>query len=113
MNPGLLRHFVHLQRPTVVQSDEGESIETWITVRTIWIELLALTGSEFFAAQAVQATVQYRARCRAADVEDAATSWRIKTEDGRVLGITAKLVDDRDRSMSWLLLGELVTEEAT
>jgi len=110
LNTGDLRHFVHLQRPIETEGSEGDTERDWITVRTAWIGLRALSGSEFWQASAVQANVQYRAICRAPDVEDLDTSWRIKTEDGRILNVMGKLHDDRDRAATVLMLGENTTD---
>ena len=110
MDPGVLVNFVQLQKPTASAGAEGDTVRTWETVRTAWVRVIALTGQEFWLAQSVQAGVDYRVQCRAEDVEDLSTSWRILTEDGRVLHIRAKLVDDKDRAAAWLLCGSTPTD---
>lgn len=109
MNAGDLRHFVQLQRPVETQDAEGGTVRDWETVRSVWAQVRALSGQEFWAASAVQANVQYRVRFRALDVVDLDASWRIRLEDGRVLGIAAKLRDDTDRGSVLVLCGENTT----
>jgi SPP1 family predicted phage head-tail adaptor len=67
MRAGRLDRRVTLQQRTLAQDAQGQQIETWTDVDTVWASKRDLRGREFFAAEATNAEastvfeIRYRA----------------------------------------------------
>jgi len=66
---------VSLQSRSIVKDDFGQDTITWVDVCTVWAQVQAVRGREFFAAAQVQQeqTVKVRIRYRAGVL----TTWRL------------------------------------
>lgn len=64
MRAGELRHRVTVQAPVETQGLDGSVTVTWQDVATVWAQVAALSGREYFAAQATQSEVTHRVRIR-------------------------------------------------
>lgn len=53
MFSGRLRSRVTLQRRSVTRDTTGAEVETWADLATVWAEVEALLGREFWASQAI------------------------------------------------------------
>lgn len=59
MRAGRLNRYVTIQRRVETQNATGEVVWTWVDVCSVWAEIAAVSGREFFAAQQVQAMVTH------------------------------------------------------
>lgn len=59
MRAGRLSHRVTIQERTETQNATGEVEWTWVDVCSVWAEITAVSGREFFAAQQVQSNVSH------------------------------------------------------
>lgn len=66
MRPGRLRHRILVEQPVVDLDSDGEQVRTWVPVfnRLVSAEIIAVSGRELIAAQAVQSKVTTRIRVR-------------------------------------------------
>jgi len=64
MRPGQLRERVILQRNTPTTSSRGEKVDSWAAYATVWCEVLALRGREYYMAQQTNAEVQFKVSLR-------------------------------------------------
>ncbi|MDM9609235.1 phage head closure protein [Pseudomonas guariconensis] len=94
MLAGKLRYPVTIERPVDTRTPGGGFIRTWEAVSREWADIESISGSEFIAAQAVQAQTIYRIVLRYRP--DLITSWHIR-EGTKVYEITAVLPDARRR----------------
>ena len=94
MRAGKLRYPVAIEKPVDVQDEYGGMDRTWVEVSREWVDIESISGSEFIAAQALQAQTIYKINLRfRADLE---ASWRIR-EGVTLYEITAILPDSRRR----------------
>ena len=92
MKAGMLRHRITIQRKTVVRDSFGGETVTWADVATVWANIAAIGGREYFAAGQTLAestftvTMRYRS--------DVVPVWRlvhgVKTFDIQVVIPDAK-----------------------
>lgn len=64
MSIGKLRHRITLQTPTLTQDSLGVVSETWSDTATVYAQIEAISGREFFDAARVNAEVTHRIRIR-------------------------------------------------
>lgn len=96
MRAGKLRYPVAIEKPIDVQDQYGGMIRSWVEVSREWVDIESISGSEFIAAQALQAQTIYKINLRfRADLQ---ASWRIR-EGATLYDITAILPDSRRRRM--------------
>jgi SPP1 family predicted phage head-tail adaptor len=83
---------VILQSRSVTQDAAGQDAIVWVAVATVWAQVQALRGREFFAAAQMQmeTTVKVRMRYRA----DVLPTWRLLI-DGKAHDITAVITVGR------------------
>lgn len=55
---------VQIQRKAVTRASNGEEVVTWVLVATVWAEVRALRGEEFFAGAQMQNSVDHQVRLR-------------------------------------------------
>lgn len=86
MRAGELDQRITLQNRSVTQDTFGQDITVWVDVLTVWAQVQALRGREFFAAAQVQQekTLKVRIRYRS----DVSPTWRFIWQ-GRVHDITS------------------------
>lgn len=63
MRAGRLRNRIELQRVSETLVN-GEPVQTWTTLATVWAAVEPLAGRQFFAAQQTQAQVTHSIRIR-------------------------------------------------
>lgn len=75
MRAGSLDQRITLQQPVLSRDDYGHETISWQPAATVWANVQALRGREYFAAAAVQKelTIKIKIRHRA----DIANTWRI------------------------------------
>lgn len=59
MRAGRLNRNVTIQRRVETQNATGEVVWTWVDVCSVWAEIAAVTGREFFGAQQIQSSVTH------------------------------------------------------
>ena len=57
MNAGELTHLIVLQKKSLTQDDELNSIVTWLDWRTIWTSPLPKTGREYYKLATVNSEI--------------------------------------------------------
>lgn len=60
MRPGALRETVTIQKNTPVADSHGDRVDAWTTRATVYAEVLALRGREYYLAQQVNAEVEFK-----------------------------------------------------
>ena len=69
---GELRHRVTIQQKSISQDTYGAALETWSTLATVWANVEALSGREFFDSQQTVAQADHRITIRyRADIKPA------------------------------------------
>lgn len=70
MNIGKLRHRVEIQRLVdgVQDAQTGDVTRAWVTQRSVWASIDAVSGREYLSAQAAQSEVTSRITVRMTDV---------------------------------------------
>lgn len=78
MRAGLLDQRVTLQSRSEAADAMGQATITWVDIATVWAQVQALRGREFFAAAQVQAehTLKVRIRYRADVNETCRLVWQ-------------------------------------
>src|SRR5690606_11990147 len=70
---GDLRHKVQLQENQITQDPTtGEMVPSWVTVASVWAQVVPMSGREFLAASAEQSEVRGRITIRYREDVDAA-----------------------------------------
>ena len=88
---GDLRHKVQLQENQITQdSTTGEMVPSWVTVASVWAQVVPMSGREFLAASAEQSEVRGRMTIRYR--EDVDASMRVVYR-GKYYAIHAVLPD--------------------
>ncbi|MDP3059050.1 MAG: phage head closure protein [bacterium] len=64
MKIGELRHLITLQTPTITKDSLGVVSETWSDTASVYAQIEALSGREYFAVARVNAEVTHRVRIR-------------------------------------------------
>lgn len=64
MRAGQLNRRITLQAPVTGQDEYGQPLTGWTDVATVWASITDMTGREYIAAAAVQASVQTRITIR-------------------------------------------------
>lgn len=64
MRAGELRHRVTIQQKTTTQDTYGAPVETWAALATVWANVEALSGREFFDSQQTVAQADHRITIR-------------------------------------------------
>lgn len=102
---GSLRHKVQLQDEQITQdANTGEMKKSWVTVASLWSEIVPMSGREFMAAAAEQSEVRGRIVIRYR--EDVDASMRIVYR-GKVYAIHAVLPDaESGKEHLTLMVGE-------
>lgn len=95
LDAGAMDREVVIQQLTEPESASGFPVETWTTLDTVWMEKLAVTGSERFRAAQLSAPIDVRWRCYYRedldpDSVDVAKTRRLLYQ-GRVYDITAAI----------------------
>ena len=100
MNPGDLDQRVTLERFTSEQMDDGQMVDTWAPLATVWAAVEPQAGREFVAAGAMQAelTTKVRIRYRAG-----ITSADRVIHDGKTYNI-ASVIDYRSARREMVLM---------
>lgn len=92
MRAGALRHRVQIQRATISRDAMGGEISTWATVATRWAEVAGLSGREYLAAQAGQATADHVITLR--HLDGVTPAMRV-LHGGRTFDVVSVLEDPR------------------
>lgn len=89
MRAGRMDRRIAIQQPAVTQSDSGQEIVAWTTLRTVWAEKIENRGQERFAAQQLvgHAIKTFKIRWASAIASALTNEYRI-TFDGRIFDIT-------------------------
>lgn len=74
MKAGTLDERITLQSRSVVTDAMGQDTITWVDVVSVWAQVQALRGREFFAAAQVQQEQTIKVRIRYRDVQP---GWRL------------------------------------
>ena len=100
MNPGDLDQRVTIERFTSEQMDDGQMVDTWAPLATVWAAVEPQAGREFVAAGALQSelVVKIRIRWRAG-----ITSGDRVLHDGRVYDIQS-VIDYRSARRELVLM---------
>lgn len=64
LDPGKLRHRVRIEQLVRTIDDNGDAIEVWATLATVWAAIEPLSAREFVASQSVQSGVSARITIR-------------------------------------------------
>lgn len=96
MRAGTLRYPVTIERSENTPDGAGGYTQKWVTVSREWADIESISGSEFVAAQALQAQTIYKIRLRYR--HDLVSSWRIR-EGTKLYEITAILPDAKRRRL--------------
>lgn len=101
MTIGKLRYPVDIEQLTLTQDPvTGEMTEGWSLLAKVWARILGVSGKEFLAASAEQASTTYRMTAYfRADVD---TTMRVN-HAGSTYNIRAILPDDRQAFMTVML----------
>lgn len=98
---GKLRYPVEIEHVTWTQNPvTGEMTESWSRFAKVWARILGVSGREFLAAAAEQASTTYRMTAYYRD--DVTTAMRVKHQ-GQHFNIRAILPDDRQAFMTLML----------
>jgi len=79
MDSGKLDKRITLQANVPTKSDEGEFVDTWVDMATVWAAIEPLSGRAYFTAQQANSDVTGTVRIRYRT--DVKPSWRIKYGD--------------------------------
>jgi SPP1 family predicted phage head-tail adaptor len=60
MRAGAFSERVSVQQNTPTTSSRGERVDSWATISTVWADVRALRGQEYYLAQQVNADAQYK-----------------------------------------------------
>ena len=104
MRIGDLRKRVTIQQRNVTRDAYGASIETWDPLVTVWANIEALRGREYFNAAQVRAEVTHRIRIRY--LPNITPAMRV-VEGNRTFDIQAVLEDNKKRELM-LIVKEVV-----
>ena len=101
LEAGQLDQRVTLQSRSTVQDAHGQDTITWVDVATVWAQVQAPRGREFFAAAQVQQeqSLKVRIRYRA----DVLTTWRLVWQ-GRHHDITGAIPVGRNDMLEIMCL---------
>lgn len=102
MKSGDLDQRVTLQSRSVVQDAHGQDTITWVDVATVWAQVQALRGREFFAAAQVQQEQSLKVRIRYRT--GVLTTWRLVWQ-GRNHDITGVIPVGRNDMLEIMCLG--------
>lgn len=98
MQIGNLRHRITLQTPTLNQDSLGVVSETWSATATVYAQIEAISGREFFESARINAEVTHRVRIR--HRPGIVPAMRV-LEGARMFDIRAVLdVDGRNRELT-------------
>ena len=106
---GRLNRRITIRRATQAQDDKGGYIESWMTVASVWAEVLGIDGREAVIAQALQGvsyfkiTVRWRPGIQASD--------QILLDDGRTLNIRS-VADPTGRRVMLVLLADTASVQS-
>ncbi len=81
---GKFRHRIALEQNQPTQADDGSRVDNWVTVATVWGELLESRGREYIAAQ--EAHSELNAKIKIRYRSDVKPEWRA-TYAGRTFDI--------------------------
>jgi head-tail adaptor len=106
MEAGRLRHWLRFERLEQVNDSDGNLVEEWLDAFEVGsvmpCELVALSGRELIAAQAVQSRVSHRIRCRYRPGFNAAQR-AVDVATGDAFNIEA-LLPDPDSRIRWVTM---------
>lgn len=100
MNAGQLDQRVSIERQVSTQDEIGQPINAWLPIVSCWASVLPISGREYFAAAAMQASVTTRVTMRFRPGITAAD--RIKHGD-KVYGIES-VIDHRSARRELVLM---------
>lgn len=100
-----LRHRITIQKRQISRDEEGNSIETWVDLVTIWSAVEPIRGREYWAASAVQAENDIRIRIR--HRRDITTEMRVIYHN-RVYNIRSVIDVNELHKETHLIVRELV-----
>ena len=101
---GRLRNYVQVQQMVESRDETGAVIETPTTVGRVWMAIEPLTSREWFAAGAMQASIDSRGLLRAVDADGITTASQIIDEAQRVYDVRGvRRVDGRDAYVELML----------
>ena len=90
MQAGKLDRQIILKSYSSVTDNMGGITETYTTVATVWADVIALRGTQFFAAQQVNSAITTKFRIRYRD--DVKATWRIEWK-GREFDIIGQPIE--------------------
>lgn len=82
MEPGKMRHRITIQSRTLTNTS-GDVSEAWATFATVWAEVTALAGREYWNSQqeTAEQTYQVRIRYLSGVKAEMRVTWNTKTLD--------------------------------
>lgn len=99
MKIGRLRKRIQIQQNTQVQSEDGQPVDTYLTVANVWASIDPVSAREFLTAGQLQGQITHKIGIRYG-ILDVTTKHRILWTDGvttRTFNIQAVLPDNNDR----------------
>lgn len=105
MRAGRLRYRVTIQTPTETKGTKGQTLKSWATYKTRWMDVRPVTGSERYTGDQVTATVTHEFECRY--VSGVTPKMRL-SYDSRTFNISRAVnVDERDKRLLILATEEV------
>lgn len=103
MKIGGMRYRAELQRNTVVKDDEGFTQNIWQTERTVWADIVPVTGREFLQSGTETAEVTFKIYIRW--IENVDADMRVKC--GNDIYLITAVLGNRRKGMLTLMAKEL------
>ena len=97
MRAGELRHRITIQAKTITQDSELNSVETWVTLATVWAAALPKDGREFYRLSTMNSeiTEAFKIRYRSTVIPHMRLIHKGKTFD--IIGVIN--TEERNREM--------------
>ena len=102
---GRLRHRITVQSPLQVVDAHGDTVETWVTVRTVWAAIEPVSARELVRAGALDALLTHHIRAR--HIAGITPGWRV-LHDNRVFNISSVINRDERNASVELMCIEVV-----
>lgn len=98
MKAGKLRHLVVLQTPSNTTSNTGDVQTGWATFKTLYANVVPLSGRDFYSAKAINSDITHRVELRW--LPGVQPNMRV-LHDGRLLELVSPPinVNERDREL--------------
>jgi len=104
---GGLRHRVTFQEPVNGFDSWGGPITTWVDYKTLWAEVIYMSGNEYWAARQANSEVQGRVRIRYRD--DIKPTMRM-VYDGKAMDILAPMTYDSRKTEMHIMFKEQLND---